>query len=92
MVYRSEADLPKDILDKVVEFEKSEKLNPPIEKRAKQINLKELELENDKINSEANQKGIVTHDSLLIKEINKLPLYTTQVETQSKKDQANLFE
>ncbi|MFN7495097.1 MAG: hypothetical protein ACK5RG_19415 [Cyclobacteriaceae bacterium] len=92
LVYRSEADLPKDILDKVVEFEKSEKLNPPIEKRAKQINLKELEVENDKINSEANQKGIVTHDSLLIKEINKLPLYTTQVETQSKKDQANLFE
>ncbi len=92
LVYRSEADLPKDILDKVVEFEKSEKLNPPIEKRAKQINLKELELENDKINSEANQKGIVTHDSLLMKEINKLPLYTTQVETQGKKDQANLFE
>ena len=92
LVYRSEADLPKDILDKVVEFEKSEKLNPPIEKRAKQINLKELELENDKINSEANQKGIVTHDSLLIKEINKLPLYTTQVENPKNKDQAGLFE
>ncbi len=92
LVYRSEADLPKDILDKVVEFEKSEKLNPPIEKRAKQINLKELELENDKINSEANQKGIVTHDSLLIKEINKLPLYTAQVENPKNKDQADLFE
>ena len=92
LVYRSEADLPKDILDKVVEFEKSEKLNPPIEKRAKQINLKELELENDKINSEANQKGIVTHDSVLIKEINKLPLYTTQVENPKNKDQAGLFE
>jgi hypothetical protein len=92
LVYRSEADLPKDILDKVVEFEKSEKLNPPIEKRAKQINLKELELENDKINSEANQKGIVTHDSLLIKEINKLPLYTAQVENPKNKDQAGLFE
>lgn len=92
LVYRSEADLPKDILDKVVEFEKSEKLNPPIEKRAKQINLKELELENDKINSEANQKGIVTHDSLLMKEINKLPLYTTQVENPKNKDQAGLFE
>ncbi len=92
LVYRSEADLPKDILDKVVEFEKSEKLNPPIEKRAKQINLKELELENDKISSEANQKGILTYDSKLIKEINKLPLYTTQLDNPKDKDQADLFE
>jgi hypothetical protein len=92
LVYRSEADLPKDILDKVVEFEKSEKLNPPIEKRAKQINLRELELENDKINSEANQKGILTHDSKLIKEINKLPLYTSEMENSKNKDQADLFE
>lgn len=91
LVYRSEADLPKDILDKVVEFEKSEKLNPPIEKRAKQINLKELELESDKLKSEANQKGILTHDSTLSKEINKLPLYTTQVENPLNKDQADLF-
>ncbi len=92
LVYRSEADLPKDFLDKVVEFEKSEKLNPPTEKRAKQINLKELELESDKINSEANQKGIVTQDPLFVKEINKLPLYTTQLETSKNKDQAGLFE
>jgi hypothetical protein len=89
LVYRSEADLPKDILDKVVEFEKSEKLNPPIEKRARQINLKELEVETDKINSEANQKGIITHDPMLSKEINKVPLYLSQVE--KNKDQADLF-
>ena len=91
LVYRSEADLPKDILDKVVEFEKSEKLNPPIEKRAKQINLKELEVESDKLKSEANQKGILTHDSTLTKEINKLPLYTTEVDNPKNKDQADLF-
>src|SRR5579859_684896 len=91
LVYRSEADLPKDILDKVVEFEKSEKLNPPIEKRAKQINLKELETESDKLKSEANQRGILTHDSTLSKEINKLPLYTTQGESPQNKDQADLF-
>jgi hypothetical protein len=90
LVYRSEADLPKDILDKVVEFEKAEKLNPPIEKRAKQINLKELELENEKLASEATQKGIVTQDSALIKEINKLPLYTTQ-SGDAGKDQTDLF-
>jgi hypothetical protein len=34
LVYRSEADLSKEILEKVAEFEKSEKLNPPQEKRA----------------------------------------------------------
>ncbi len=90
LVYRSEADLPKDILDKVVEFEKAEKLNPPIEKRAKQISLKELELENEKLASEAAQKGIVTQDSSLIKEINKLPLYTTQ-SSETGKDQTDLF-
>jgi hypothetical protein len=90
LVYRSEADLPKDILDKVVEFEKAEKLNPPIEKRAKQISLKELELENEKLASEAAQKGIVTQDSSLIKEINKLPLYTTEANS-SDKDQTDLF-
>ncbi len=91
LVYRSEADLPKDILEKVVEFERSEKLNPPIEKRAKQINLRELELDNDKINSEANQKGILTPDALLSKEINKLPLYTAQIENPKNTDQADLF-
>lgn len=90
LVYRSEADLPKDILEKVVEFEKAEKLNPPIEKRAKQISLKELELENEKLTSEAAQKGIVTQDSSLIKEINKLPLYTTQ-SGDTGKDQTDLF-
>jgi len=90
LVYRSEADLPKDILDKVVDFEKSEKLNPPIEKRAKQINLKELEVESDKLQSEANQKGILMQDALLSKELNKLPLYT-EASPSANKDQGDLF-
>ena len=91
LVYRSEAELPKDILDIVVEFEKSEKLNPPIEKRAKQISLKELELDNNKLKSEANQKGIMTQESLLSREINKLPLYTTEIEDSKNIDQTDLF-
>lgn len=77
LVYRTEADLSKEFLDKVAEFEKSEKLNPPLERRARQISLKDLEADSEKIQSEANQKGIDTQDSLLIKEINKLPLYST---------------
>lgn len=88
LVYRSEADLSKDILEKVAEFEKSEKLNPPQEKRARQISTKELEADSEKIQSEASQKGIAVQDGLLIKEINKLPLYSN-IETD--KNQADLF-
>ncbi len=91
LVYRSEAELPKDILDVVVEFEKSEKLNPPIEKRAKQISLKELEQDNNKLKSEAEQKGIFTQESHLSRELNKLPLYSTDLEDSKNVDQANLF-
>ena len=91
LVYRSEADLSKELLEKVVEFEKSEKLNPPIERRSKQISIKELESDNDKLRSEANQKGIITQDSLLIKEINKLPLYSTESEQTKSKEQGQLF-
>jgi len=35
--------LPEDIMKKVVEFEKAEKMNPPMEKRRKLIPIKELE-------------------------------------------------
>jgi hypothetical protein len=88
LVYRSEADLSKDILEKVAEFEKSEKLNPPQEKRARQISTKELEADSEKIQSEATQKGIAVQDSLLIKEINKLPLYS---DVEDDKNQGDLF-
>jgi hypothetical protein len=91
LVYRSEADLPKDFLDKVVEFEKSEKLNPPIEKRSKQISTKELESETERLKSEASQKGILTQDSTLSREINKLPLYTVDDDARRNKDQGDLF-
>ncbi|HNR74321.1 MAG: hypothetical protein UZ12_BCD005003120 [Bacteroidetes bacterium OLB12] len=89
LVYRTEADLSKEFLEKVAEFEKSEKLNPPQEKRQKQINLKELETDTEKIQGEAQQKGIDMQDNLLVKEINKLPLYYT---TQPDKSQKDLFE
>lgn len=92
LVYRSEADLPKELLDKVVEFEKSEKLNPPIERRAKQISVKDLKADSDKLESEAKQRGIMTQDSLLSKEINKLPLYSVEQEALKSKDQGKLFD
>ena len=80
LAYRCETDLPSDISQKVIEFEKSEKLNPPTEKRAKQINLKELEKDNTKIKSEAGTQGIVIQDDVLSEEIGKLPLYVGQQE------------
>jgi hypothetical protein len=59
LVYRSEADLPKDILEKVSEFEKAEKINPPIERRAKHISAKELEQETASLKNEAKARAAV---------------------------------
>jgi hypothetical protein len=78
LVYRSEADLPKEIMEKVVEFEKAEKINPPVERRAKQISLRELEADSESLNREATSKGIDTRESELVKGLNKLPLYSAE--------------
>jgi hypothetical protein len=91
LLYRSEADLPMDMLDSVKEFEKSEKLNPPQEKRAKQISIKDLESDVNKIKSDADQKGIYTMESQLSKSLDKLPLYKKQAEEQQKGEAPTLF-
>lgn len=91
LVYRSAADLPKDILDKVSEFEMAEKINPPIERRAKQISVKELEQETSSLKNEANSKGIVTEDNVLSNRLNKLPLYSTESYPEKKDEQKDLF-
>ena len=75
LAYKSETDLPKDIFEKVVEFERSEKLNPPIEKRAKAISTKELEKDLNKINNEAFSKGIIIDDTKISNGLNQLDLY-----------------
>jgi len=80
LAYKSESDLPKEIFEKVVEFEKSEKLNPPIEKRAKAISTKELEKDMTKINNEAFSKGIVIDDTKISKGLNELELYKLENE------------
>lgn len=92
LVYRSEADLPKDILEKVSEFEKAEKINPPIERRAKQISAKELEQETTMLKNEAKAKGIETEEGLLSSRLNKLPLYSVETSQEKKEDQAGLFD
>ncbi len=65
--------LPRDVLEKVVEYERSEKLNPPQEKRAKLISSKELEIDSQNIKKEANAKGIASPKSLH-RAIEDLPL------------------
>jgi hypothetical protein len=89
LVYRSEADLPKDILDKVVEFEKAEKLNPPIERRSRQISNKDLATGIQETRSDAEQKGIDMDESMLSRNLNKLPLYSDKPKPETQKD---LFE
>lgn len=71
---RCEAELPKEFLEEVIEFEKSEKLNPPQEKRAKQILTQELESDTGKIQKEAEAKAIVFPPSLQ-QNLKSLPLY-----------------
>ena len=48
---KSAASLPEDIQKKVDEYERSEKINPPIESRTKQIPMEELEAESEIIHS-----------------------------------------
>jgi len=74
---KCKADLPKEILDKVIEFEKSEKLNPPQERRSKQILNKDLESDNDKIQREAEAKGIIFSPAVE-RNLKTLPLYENE--------------
>ncbi len=75
IAYKCETNLPEDILEKVIEYEKAEKLNPPLEKRTKAINIRELEKDTIKLDAEAGSKGIVIEDLLISNGINSLPLY-----------------
>jgi uncharacterized protein YbcI len=75
LAYKCENSLPADILEKVLEFEKSEKLNPPQEKRAKAINTKELDTEHAKIETEVSAKGIVLPNEVIPAVLNELALY-----------------
>lgn len=78
LAYKSESDLPKEILDKVIEYEKSEKLNPPTDKRAKALNIKDLEKDTIKIKEETSSRGILVDDDKISAGIDELQLYKTE--------------
>ena len=50
--------LPREILESVIQFENAEKLNPPMEKRKKQILTKELKSQSEKIKKEIELRQI----------------------------------
>ena len=58
--------LPRDILESVIKFENAEKLNPPMEKRKKQILTKDLKAKSEEIKKEI--------------ELRNIPEITTQIE------------
>lgn len=59
LLVRCQNDLPVDILEQVIEFEKAERLNPPSEKKAKQIPTRELQDKHELINAEAGMRDVV---------------------------------
>jgi hypothetical protein len=80
---KCEADLPRDILEKVIEYERSEKLNPPQEKRAKLISSTELDADSKRIRKEAEAKSI-SFPASVQEEIRSLPLYSDELSNEEK--------
>ena len=64
--------LPRDILESVIQFENAEKLNPPMEKRKKQILTKDLKAKSEEIKKEI--------------ELRNIPEITTQIEFKQDND------
>jgi len=58
IVLKSEKDLPEEIQKQVIEFEKSEKLNPPTEKRAKIISIDELQKKSEQMEAESQARKL----------------------------------
>ncbi len=75
LAYKCESDLPPDVLEKAIEFERAEKLNPPQEKRAKAIPMVDLEKTLTRIQNDAANKGISLDNSRLTDGLNEVPLY-----------------
>ena len=71
---KCESELPTDILDQAIEFEKAEKLNPPIEKRTKAIPLPDLQRAAARSLAETTSHGIFPAGEQLTASLNSVPL------------------
>ena len=58
LLRKCEMELPEDFIQQVVAFEQAEKLNPPTEKRAKQILVQELTEKHERTNAEVAQRDL----------------------------------
>ncbi|HET7118508.1 MAG TPA: hypothetical protein VFI29_18575, partial [Hanamia sp.] len=59
LLVKCKNDLPDDILKQVIEFENAEKLNPPSERKSKQILTSDLQEKHEFINAEAGIRKVV---------------------------------
>lgn len=75
LAYKCENDLPPDILEKAIEFERAEKLSLPQTKRGKAIPTADLEKSMSKVRHDAASKGIALEDTTLTASLNNIPLY-----------------
>lgn len=75
LAYKCENELPDDILKMVLEYEKSEKLNPPQEKKVKSIPTADLESNNKKLKQEAEGRGILIENTSMSNTLDEIPLY-----------------
>ena len=80
LAYKCENELPDDILKMVLEYEKSEKLNPPIEKKVKSIPTADLDTNNKKLKQEAEGRGILIESTTMSDSIDEIPLYRSEAE------------
>jgi hypothetical protein len=75
LAYACENYLPEDIMEQVKEYERAEKLNPPQEKRTKSIPVGDLLKETDKVQREAEGRGVLIDSGKVSETIDGVPLY-----------------
>jgi hypothetical protein len=75
LAYACENNLPADIMEQVKEYERSEKLNPPMEKRTKSIPVAEIEKDTQKVQREAEGRGVFINSVQVSDNMNEIPLY-----------------
>lgn len=75
LAYACENYLPEEIMNEVKEYEKAEKLNPPQEKRVKNIPVGDIEKDTKKVQREAEGRGVNIDAEAVSKKIDDTPLH-----------------
>jgi hypothetical protein len=76
----TENRLPEDMRQEVADIEKSVRLNPPLEKTAKEISLNGLKTQHNKIDKGLRERGVLPESENLASGLNQLPLYDQDTE------------